>query len=331
MEAKQKVEKNNFFKKAWYSITEFEQYPTMAVEGLKRAIKYLAILMAIVSIFIMINSLLQLEGLIADVANYIQNNIPEFSYSEGELNLQTEDTVIIEELQDAGIDKVVINTIAENDEQKSQIEKDNIINGITVFFFKDELVLKAKTEENELIRQYYTYSDFLAGYTGENIESFDKVGLVQYLTSEKMITFYIRYGVAIFIYLLIINIMVGLLDALEIALLGWITASIARIRMKFVAIYNMAIYSLTLPIVLKILYIIINYFTDFTITYFEVAYSTIAYIYLAASIFILKDDFIKKMQEVEKIKQEQLKVREEIKKEQEKEQKEKGSLEDGQR
>lgn len=331
MEAKQKVEKNNFFKKAWYSITEFEQYPTMAVEGLKRAIKYLAILMAIVSIFIMINSLLQLKGLIADVANYIQNNIPEFSYSEGELNLQTEDTVIIEELQDAGIDKVVINTIAENDEQKSQIENDNIINGITVFFFKDELVLKAKTEENELIRQYYTYSDFLAGYTGENIESFDKVGLVQYLTSEKMTTFYIRYGVAIFIYLLIINIMVGLLDALEIALLGWITASIARIRMKFVAIYNMAIYSLTLPIVLKILYIIINYFTDFTITYFEVAYTTIAYIYLAASIFILKDDFIKKMQEVEKIKQEQLKVREEIKKGQEKEQKEKGSLEDGQR
>lgn len=330
MEAKQKVEKNNFFKKAWYSITKFEQYPAMAMEGLKRAIKYLAILIAIVSIFITINSLLQLKELIVDVADYIQNNIPEFSYSEGVLNLQAEDTMVIEELQDAGIDKVVINTIVEDDEQKGQIENDNIVNGITVFLFKDELVLKAKTEENEIVRQPYTYSDFIAGYTGENIESFDKVSLVQYLTSEKMTTFYIRYGASIFIYLLIINIIVGLLDALEIALLGWITASIARIRMKFVAIYNMAIYSLTLPIVLNILYIIINYFTDFTITYFQVAYITIAYIYLAASIFILKDDFIKKMQEVEKIKQEQLKVREEIKEEQEKEQEEKGSLEDGQ-
>ena len=330
MEEKQKVEKNNFFKKAWYSITKFEQYPAMAMEGLKRAIKYLAILMAIVSIFIMINSLLQLKELITDVSDYIQDNIPEFSYSEGVLNLQIEDTMVIEELQDAGIDKVVINTIAENDEQKGQIENDNIANGITVFLFKDELVLKAKTEENEIVRQPYTYSDFIAGYTGENIASFDKASIVQYLTSEKMTTFYIRYGTAIFIYLLIINIIVGLLDALEIALLGWITASIARIRMKFVAIYNMAIYSLTLPIVLNILYIIINYFTDFTITYFQVAYITIAYIYLAASIFILKDDFIKKMQEVEKIKQEQLKVREEIKEEQEKEQEEKGSFEDGQ-
>ena len=330
MEVKQKVEKNSFFKKVWYSITKFEQYPTMAMEGLKRAVKYLVTLMAIVSIFIMIDSILQLKELIADVADYIQENIPEFSYSEGLLNLQTEDTMVIDEFQNAGINKVVINTIAENDEQKVQIENDNIVNGITVFLFKDELVLKAKTEENEIVRQPYTYSNFIAGYTGENIASFDKTGIVQYLTSEKMTTFYIRYGAAIFIFLLIINIVVGLVDAFEIALLGWITASIARIRMKFVAIYNMAIYSLTLPTVLNILYIIINYFTDFTITYFQVAYITIAYIYLAASIFILKDDFIKKMQEVEKIKQEQLKVREEIKEEQEKEQEEKGSLEDGQ-
>ena len=56
--------------------------------------------------------------------------------------------------------------------------------------------------------------------------------------------------------------------------------------------------------------------------YFQVAYITIAYICLAATIFIIKDDFIKKMQEVEKIKQEQLKVREEIKEEQEKKEEE---------
>ena len=115
--------------------------------------------------------------------------------------------------------------------------------------------------------------------------------------------------------MLIVNIIVALLDALEIAVLGLITAIMARIKMKLTPIFNMAIYSLTLPMILNILYIVINYFTDFTITYFQVAYITIAYIYLAAAIFILKDDFIQKMQEVEKIKQEQLKVREEIKEE----------------
>ena len=55
------------------------------------------------------------------------------------------------------------------------------------------------------------------------------------------------------------------------------------------------------------LYIIVNYFTTFTISYFQVAYITIAYIYLAAVIFLLKDDLLKKLEEVEKIKKEQKK------------------------
>ena len=196
-----------------------------------------------------------------------------------------------------------------------------------VFFFNNEIVLKTQIESGETVRQAYTYSDFIANYTGKNIEKFNKAEFVQYLTSGEMTNFYVQYGLAMFIYMLIVNIIVSLFDALEIALLGWITTTIARIRIKFVAIYNMAIYSLTLPMILNILYIVINYFTDFTITYFQVAYITIAYIYLAAVIFILKDDIIKKLQEVEKIKQEQLKVREEIK-EDEQERKEEKDKED---
>ena len=192
-----------------------------------------------------------------------------------------------------------------------------------VFFLNDEIVLETKLENGELLRQPYTYSEFIKSYLGKNAESFNKTEFVEYLTSEKMLTFYTQYGVLMFIYLLIVNIIVALLDALEIAVLGLITAIMARIKMKFTPIFNMAIYSLTLPIILNILYIVINYFTDFTITYFQVAYITIAYIYLAAAIFILKDDFIKRQQEVEKIKQEQIKVREEIRRLEEEEKQEK--------
>ena len=315
MKKKEEEINTNFFKKVWYSITKFEQYPAMAAEGLKRTIKYLIILTAIVTVFIMIGSLLQMKALIGDFAEYVEKNIPEFSYSDGHLSMEIEESMVIEDIQYDGVDKVVINTLLETDEQKEQVEKDNLINGTTIFFFKDQIILEIKTENEEIIKQPYTYSDFITNYTGENIESFNKGEFVQYLTSEKMTTFYAQYGMSIFIYLLIANIIVGLLDSLEIAILGWITTTIARIRMKFVAIYNMAIYSLTLPMILNILYIVINYFTSFTITYFQVAYITIAYIYLAAAIFIIKDDFIKKMQEVERIKQEQLKVREEIKEE----------------
>lgn len=314
----QKVKNKSFFKKVWYSITKFEQYPNMAMEGLKKAVKYLIMLTALVSVFSMVATLIQLKGMVGEFAQYVQNNIPEFSYANGKLSMNIQETLIIEDMGDTGIDRFVINTLTETDEQKEQVEKENTINGTTIFLYNDEVILKTKTDENQEAKQQYTYSEFIANYTGKDIDKFNKTEFIQYLTKGDMTSFYFQYAVSMFVYLLIVNVLLALLDALEIAILGLITTTIARIKMRFGAIYTMAIYSLTLPMILNVLYIIINLFTDFTITYFQVAYVTIAYIYLAAAIFILKDDVIKKMQEVEQIKQEQLNVREEIKEEERK-------------
>lgn len=319
MEEKEEDIKINFFKKIWYSITKFEKYPSMAAEGLKRAIKYLIAITSIVTVFVMIGSLLQMRTLISDLAQYIQNNLPEFSYQDGKLDMKSEEPIVINDVKYAGIDRIIINTLVETDEQKEQIEIENSNVSATIFFFNDEIILRTKLDEDQILRQKYTYNEFISNYIKHDVEKFEKAELVEYITSEKMEIFYVQYGISMFIYLAIINILVALMDSLQISLLGWITTVIARIKVKFVAIYNMAIYSLTLPIILNVIYIIINYFTDFKIQYFQVAYITIAYIYLAAAIFILKDDFIKKMQEVLKIKQEQQKVREEIKEEEKEE------------
>lgn len=308
----------NFFKKVWYSITKFEQYPAMATEGFPRAIKYLVTLTIIVTIFAMIGSLLQMNKLVNSLAQYIEQNIPDFTVTDGKVAMDIEQPIIIENVEYEGIDKIIVNPLAETDEQKEQSEKDETIVGTTIFFFKDEIILKSKIDDEQIARQEYTYNDFVASYTGENISTFNKTQVVEYLTSQRMTQFYIRYGLSVFVYLILLNIIYALLDALEIGILGWLTASLAKIRMRFVAIYNMAVYSLTLPMILNILYMVINYFVSFRITYFQVAYITIAYIYLAATIFIVKDDLIKRMQEVEKIKQVQKKVKEEIKEQEEK-------------
>ena len=338
MKEKENVVKIGFFQKVWYSITNFEKYPTMAVEGLKRAIKYLIMLTAIVTVFVTLGALIDLKILVNDFSKYVDENIPEFSYVDGNLDMEMEETLLIENVEEVGIDRIVINSLIETEEQKKQIEKENLT-GTTIFFFKDEIILEAQIEENQIVRQNYTYNDFVTSYTGQYVEKFEKAEFVKYLTSDKMNTFYLSYGTTMFAYMLIVNIMVGLLNALEIAILGVITMTITRIRTKFVAIYNIAVYSLTLPMILNILYVVVNYFTDFTITYFQVGYITIAYIYLAATIFILKDDVIKKMQEVEQIKQEQLRVREEIEEQEKQEEKKEeenneedveGSLENGQ-
>ena len=312
MKEREGVVNINFFKKVWYAITKFEQYPAMATEGVARAIKYLITLVAIVTAFVMCGSLVQMKKTVNDLSQYIEQNIPDFTVTDGKVEMNIEQPIKIENIQYDGIDKIIINSLAETSEQKEQSENDETVVGTTIFFFKDEIVLKNKIDDEHVAKQNYTYSEFVANYTGENISTFNKTQLVEYLTSQGMNRYYIKYALTVFVYLFLINLIYTLLDALEIAVLGWVTTKFARIRIRFVAIYNMAIYALTLPVILNIIYIVVNYFVSFKITYFQVAYITIAYIYLAATIFILKDDIIRKMQDVEKIREEQKKVKEEI-------------------
>ena len=316
MKEREGVVNINFFKKVWYSITKFEQYPAMATEGVARAIKYLITLVAIVTAFVMCGSLVQMKKTVNDLSQYIEQNIPDFTVTDGKVEMNIEQPIKIENIQYDGIDKIIIDPLAETSEQKEQSENDETVVGTTIFFFKDEIVLKNKIDDEHVAKQNYTYSEFVANYTGENISTFNKTQLVEYLTSQGMNRYYIKYALTVFVYLFLINLIYTLLDALEIAIFGWVTTKFARIRIRFVAIYNMAIYALTLPVFLNIIYIVVNYFVSFKITYFQVAYITIAYIYLAATIFILKDDIIRKMQEVEKIREEQKKVKEEIKEQQ---------------
>ena len=306
-----------FFKKLWYSITKFEKYPEMAAEGIRSAIKYLIIISFIVSIFISIGSTIEMHKVIGELANYINNNIPDFTYADGKISAEMQEPMVITEVNDSTIDQIVIDSNAETEEAKNTSKTEHEIIGNTIFFFKNQVVLVARAENGQVNEQPYTYQDFIKSYTQEDIKEFNKQELVNYMTSSGMNSYYIRYVIAIVVNLLLVNVMVALLDTLQLAILGWITTIVARIKMKFVAIYNMSIYALTLSMILNIVYIIINYFVDFTIEYFQIAYMAIAYIYLAASIFILKDDFMKRQEEVEKIKQEQIKVREEIRKQEE--------------
>lgn len=302
----------NFFKKIWYSITKFEKYPEMATEGFGKALKYLIIICAFTTIFMTISSVIEMKKMVGELSEYISENIPEFSYEDGKIQMDTQEPIIIDDIAYEGINRIIINPTLEKDEDKETFEKANDLEGVTIYFFKNQIIVRTKVENLDAQISPYTYKDFIQNYAGNDIKTFDKEQLIQYMNSSKMNGFYGQYAISAFMALLIVEIMITLIDVLEIAAFGWLTALIARIRIRFVAIYNMAVYALTLPMFLNIIYIIVNYFTKFTINYFQVAYITIAYIYLATVIFLLKDDLIKKLEEVERIKKEQEKVREEI-------------------
>ena len=82
--------------------------------------------------------------------------------------------------------------------------------------------------------------------------------------------------------------------------------------MRFVAVFNMSIYALTLSIFLNMLYIAVNIFIDFNMEYFQVMYIAVSAIYLVAAIFLLKTEFMKQQVELMKIAEAQEIVRKEM-------------------
>ena len=102
------------------------------------------------------------------------------------------------------------------------------------------------------------------------------------------------------------------LDILLLGTFGYLTAIILRMHLKFSAMCKIATHSLTLPVLLNAIHILLQTFAQFEIKYFDVMYIGIAYVYIIAVILIIKADLIKNQQELTKIIQEQEKIRQEL-------------------
>lgn len=158
-----------------------------------------------------------------------------------------------------------------------------------------------------------------------------ETGMVDAIEVEKTIntikdnsdtTFYVALTLNFFMYFFALYFVYGLIDAIIVSILGFLTSRLTRIRLKYKPIYVMSIYALTLPIILNCIYIVANTFTGFTIDYFQIVYNVIAYIYVITAILMIKTDFIEQQREIIKIVQEQRKVKYE-QKEEKKEEKDK--------
>ena len=84
-----------------------------------------------------------------------------------------------------------------------------------------------------------------------------------------------------------------LVDSLVLAALGFIISRLVGLRIRFAANFSMGVHALTLSIILNIIYIIVNSITGITVKYFQLMYTLISYIYVVASILIIRSEFIK--------------------------------------
>lgn len=200
---------------------------------------------------------------------------------------------------------IIVNTNATNElENEYENKVSKYQNGIILL--NNKVIYK-----NDMLNQNleYSYETILNAY---GVQEFEKQDVLNFTNSINGIGLYSGFVLFVTMYMFTIYFISTLIDALMLGILGFVLARIIGIKIKFKATFNIGIYALTLPIILNIIYLVVNSFTGFTIRYFEWMYTTISYIYVIVAILIIKTDLINRQIELMKIVEEQEKVKKEL-------------------
>ena len=309
--------KTGFFKKIYLAIKDFEHYGIFAAENLWTAIKYLLKIMVIFAIIVSGMFAYQFYTYFQNAIHYFENNIEQVSFVENQLEVNNGETIEIQE-DTSAIPYIVIDTDATEEELQNYRQKlESYEAGIMVL--KDKVLYK-----NEILAQSleYRYEEITKNYP---IGEFDKQAVLDFIGKIDMVSLMLSMLFVIFIYVYVVYLATAFVDIVMLGVLGFVVGRIAGMKIRFKATFNIGVYALTLPILLNILYIVVNTLTGFTIQNFSWMYTTISYIYVIVAIFMIKSDFIDKQAELMKIIEEQEKVRREmiLKEEQQKKEEEK--------
>lgn len=312
----EKIAKNNFFKKIWYSITKIEKYPEMSAEGFKSTMKYFAGIVAILVIVICIGVMYQTNIMIEKTVEYAEANLPDFSYKDGKISVDESvlQPIKIEE-ENLGLGKIIIDTTTADDEIINSYKQEiNNAEGKGIIILQDKIISQNSFQSTGTVE--YKYDEV---FNQMGLTEFTKKDAIEYAQGNQKYSLYLSLFLTLFISYFIWYAISTLWVAAILAIFGFLIAMIMKMKMRYVAIFNMAIYSLTLSTILQMIYIIVNAVTDFTIAYFQVMYISVAFIYLVAAIFILRAEFLKQQGELTKIAKIQEKVNKENEEEEEKE------------
>lgn len=317
MEEENKI---SFWKKIKISIFGLEDYQKIATQKIGKTVGYIAKLMLIFVFFLSIVITYQFSTAVKSVKQYIENDLSELKLENNIVTITTKensDSPIIIEDEKILNGKLIIDTHDLTEEKISEYTEQvkGYTNGIVVL--KNKVIFKtAMTAVSNTI----SYSDICEQY---HIVKLDKQEIINMLSGTNEWIIYITFGITMYIYLFIVYFSSVLVDALLYSLLAYITGIFSKLRLRYSACYNIAVHSLTLPIILNLVYMIVNLFTGYTIKYFDIMYMAITCIYIITAILMIKSDVIKKQMELSRIISEQEKIKQELeRKEQEKKEEE---------
>lgn len=311
---KNQEKKLNFWKRVWISIKDFERYQELAGEKVTTAVAYL---MKLVLIFVVIATALSVYRFhtsFQDLWNQFDEKIEEMELKSGSLTVKQEEVIRFEEIELLE-GKIIIDTITEDEETiQGYIEEIKQTND-SILVLKDRALYK-----NAMLAEpiEYDYQTVLNGILSPG-DTVTKQDILGYLTPKNRAVIYTSIFIVMLIYLYMIYLASTFVDVMILSLLGFLSSKLTGLRIRYSALFNMAVYAITLSVLLNLIYLVVHTFTGFVIEYFQVMYTAVSYIYMVTAILLIKSDLIKKQMELMKIEEEQEKIRQELRQKEEEE------------
>ncbi len=300
----------SFFRRIKWAIFNMENYDFFAVESPSKAFAYFIKLIFLFSLLISIAITYVFYNNYKSAIHYVEENIPEFVYQQGNLTVEQEDIIVQENEQ--GTIMIDTNIVENTEKAKEYIEKLQTYQ-MGMLFLKDKVIIKLPLYEQV---STYSYQEITENW---QTQDFTKTEAIEYVKNIPAISVIGAFYIASLLYLFMIYTIAIGMDVILLSILGVLTSRLAKIKLRYLPIVNISIYALTLPILLNAIYIIVNILTGFEIQYFQIMYNAISYIYLVTVILMIKSEMIKQELEIMKLAEEQKRVREELERQKEEE------------
>ena len=305
--------KLSFFKRLKMSIFDFDKYHIIASEGLGRAMMYLVKLILVFSLIISLASILKFSQIMDEAMGYVNDQVPNFYFSDNIFHIESEEDVIIENHEYTDF-KIILSNSETYDENTLRD-----FDGIAIALTKNNILLK-QANSTSIIEQ--SYEEIANSYDLNQVNKETFLGLG---TGQAGYTILGNVFGVVFIATFLTYFMTGILDTIALSLLGFIITRIIRLPLKYGAIYSISISAITLSVIINLIYMIVNLFTGFVIPYFQIMYTLVSYVYLIAVLLIMRSEILKKKVKIQmhivnkEKKEEPIKEKEENKKEKNKE------------
>ncbi|MCI8345565.1 MAG: DUF1189 domain-containing protein [Clostridia bacterium] len=306
------TKEDSFIKKVISSIKDFEKYPEMAVKPFSKVLSYLIKLMLIFTFIVTAISVYKVSININNGIEYFKNEIPNIEFVNNKLKVDSKEKIVVNPNTILNLIIIDTNELAENEIQSYKEEANKY--STSAIILKDKVIINTGAGTIQ-----YEYEKIANIY---NLGNMTKQEMINYFTGTNLSMLYVGIFIISFIWLFIAYLISVLCDGLIFGIIGYVTALILRLQIKFVAMIKLAIHALTLPILLNLLYIIVQALFNFEIKYFDVMYIGVTYIYIITAILMIKSDLIRRGQELTKIIEEEKRVKAELQKQKEQEQEE---------